>query len=100
LARKKKATPQQLQAAIMALSSQLAIVAQQLHDERVSHLRTVNQLRFSALGLSELRDPHDLLTFRDDLAKYLQKLVEVASAREAAKRETKECKNLGSPLVS
>ena len=100
MARKKKATPQQLQAAIMALSTQLAIVVQQLHDEQASHLDTVNRLRAGALGLSELRDPHDLLTFRDDLVKYLQKLVEVASAREAAKRETKECKNLGSPLVS
>ena len=90
----------QLKAAIMALSSQLAIVGQQLVDERLSHLDTVNRLRVQALGLSQLRDPHDLLVFRDDLVKYVGKILDVATAREAAKRETKEDKNPVVPYLT
>lgn len=84
----------------MALSSQLAIVVQQLHDEQASHLDTVNRLRVGALGLSQLRDSHKLVTFRDDLVLYVEKIVQVATAREAAKRETKEDKTpVGAPFL-
>jgi uncharacterized membrane protein YccC len=98
--RQKTQTPAQLKAAIMALSSQLAIVGQQLVEERLSHLDTVNRLRVQVLGLSELRDPQNLLTFRDDLVKYMERILEVASAREAAKRETKEDKNPVLPMLT
>jgi hypothetical protein len=91
----KKQTPQQLQAAIVALSGQLADTRQLLNLEKYEHLRFLNQLRAQVLGFKELpldATTSDLLMFREDLVRFLQKVVQVATNvnHEAAKQEDKK----------
>ena len=67
--------------------------------ETFEHVRFTNELRVQILGLKELPldiKPSDLLTFRDDLVKYLGKILEVATA----KSETKDDKHPVAPYLT
>jgi hypothetical protein len=92
--KQKKLRPEQLQAAIVALSGQLADTRQLLNLEKYEHLRFLNQLRSQVLGFKELpldTATSDLLMFREDLVRFLQKVVQVATNvnHEAAKEDKK-----------
>lgn len=97
----KKQSPAQLQAAIVALSGQLANTLQELNLERVEHIKFTNQLRAQVLGFKELpldTKAVDLVTFRDDLLRFLTKIVQVAERRETVKKEDKN--PVGAPFLA
>jgi len=94
----RKQSRSQLEAAVTALSCQLASTVQALHLETAEHLRFTNELRV-VVGLQKLPDDigmSDLLRFRNDLLVFVTKILEVATAKTETKNEKRP---VGEPFL-